>query len=419
MSSVDPTALSLESFSDSSRWEIVHNVPVFIPHKRQYREDGELKEYHVTDETLAEIEENALVTLEKFRVPPRIQIGHTRKDVKETDQAPIVGWAAEGFKRSIWQGKPSLQINEYLDKKGTVIINGEKMTCVEAAKRYPFRSVEYYPNSKQITAIALLSRDPELDMGILTFGRKAPERCFYYSLGDSSMAEHEGHPAQPAHPAGGEQKVEQGDETKELATFKAYMAKCYPHMERMHAEHAQRYAAAASGTNTAIPGAAPAAPAAPMAPPAPEAATHMQRNGEPVDYARQIANLQDSLLKTVNESNARIRELEQRNRATEYRAELLVLNERDGFIFNVDEELADAMDLNREQFDKQKKRIQKYERRPSPDAGFIPVARDVTPNGSSNGHVVVNNERDLQRCADYVREHGGSWDDAKKACGVK
>ena len=45
----------------------------------------------------------------------------------------------------------------------------------EEAKKYPFRSVEYWPGSRDIRAVALLLRDPELDLGALTLpDRRVP-----------------------------------------------------------------------------------------------------------------------------------------------------------------------------------------------------------------------------------------------------
>src|SRR5207302_1457650 len=54
------------------------------------------------------------------------------------------------------------------------------------AKNRPFRSAEYYPSTKTIRGIALLVRDPYLDMGIVTYvGETVP---YLYSI-ESHMNE--------------------------------------------------------------------------------------------------------------------------------------------------------------------------------------------------------------------------------------
>lgn len=201
MVTADPTIDSLELLKDASRWVVKKNVPIFIPHVRKGPNGQEL--YRITENDLRDI---AAVCNSRAAegVLGKLQIGHTLKDKPETEQPPLAG-LFQNYQPSRFgpEGKPCLSADFYYLK-----------SQFETSKKYPFRSAEYYPNTKEITAVALLQRDPELDMGMLLFDRKGP--CYFYSSKELPMDF-----ASQVIPD------EQFDE-KEASKFMLYMRKCFP-----------------------------------------------------------------------------------------------------------------------------------------------------------------------------------------------
>ncbi len=215
---LDPTMHAVNSLKDASKWKIVPNVPIFIPHIRR-DEEGKPK-YSVSEDDLREIA-NVCNARARAGVPGKIQIGHTVKDqydqsgnvikkIPEHEQPEMVG-VFKDFKVGRFgpENKPALLVNLYY-----------RRDKFDHAKTYPFRSVEYYNNVKEITSLALLRKDPDLDMGMLLFER-GDERgpCYHYSSKGLSMSESLSNEVIP----------DEGDEMDEYSkNFMACMSKHFP-----------------------------------------------------------------------------------------------------------------------------------------------------------------------------------------------
>lgn len=201
MVNADPTIDSLELLKDASRWVVKKNVPIFIPHVRKGTNGQEL--YRITENDLRDI---AAVCNSRAAegVLGKLQIGHTLKDKPETEQPPLAG-LFQNYQPSRFgpEGKPCLSADFYYLK-----------SQFETSKKYPFRSAEYYPNTKEITAVALLQRDPELDMGMLLFERKGP--CYFYSSKELPMD------------FASQVIPDEAFDEKEASKFMLYMKKCFP-----------------------------------------------------------------------------------------------------------------------------------------------------------------------------------------------
>ncbi len=161
----DPTLDILTMFDDATKWEIVPNVPMMVPHQR-LNPDGSVK-YQVGTQRLSAI----VATMEALEtedgVLPKIQVGHT---VKGGPEPEILGYI-RNRRVDNWgpKAKPGV-IGDYWYHK-------DKFA---KASGLPVRSAEFYPPENRISASALLSRDPELDMGMVLCERDA--QCEFYSL---------------------------------------------------------------------------------------------------------------------------------------------------------------------------------------------------------------------------------------------
>lgn len=204
MVATDPTLDSLELLKDPSKVHKVANVPIFIPHIRKDPETGE-ELYRITEERLKDI---AAVCNSRAAegVHGKLQIGHTKKGAPQQDQPPLVG-LYHNYRPAFFgpKKKPGLLADFYYFKKD-----------FEEAKKYPFRSAEFYPNTNEITAVALLMNDPELDMGMLLFERKGP--CYFYSSKELPMDNEFANQVVP------DEKFDEAEANR----FMMYMKKCYP-----------------------------------------------------------------------------------------------------------------------------------------------------------------------------------------------
>jgi hypothetical protein len=294
LAGADPTLASLDLFDDPSRWVVVKNVPVFRPHKRYGRnKDGDkVLLYEVTQDTFDRVAAEMIDLEQDSGVIPRMTLGHIEPAQPETSQPPIVGWGRDLKRGTFGPSKvPALLADLYY-----------RVEDWPEASKYPFRSVEYYPNRGTITGIALLKRDPELDLGALIFER-GQEPCYYYSAESAMPAEPDKKPpesvAKPAAPpaaAPGVPGADDAEYTKACAHMERYMKEKYPHLSRLHGEAAQRYEAAtafpAAGGTPPAPAAGPglpsstnAAPPRPAAPPVPQpTAARMDREEQAIQY---------------------------------------------------------------------------------------------------------------------------------------
>ncbi len=320
----DPTIDSLELLKDASRWVVKKNVPIFIPHVRRGAKGEEL--YRITENDLRDI---AAVCNSRASqgVLGKLQIGHTIKDKPETAQPPLAG-LFQNYRPGKFgpDSKPCLLVDFYYDKNG-----------FSEAKKYPFRSAEFYPNTKEITAVALLQRDPELDMGMLLFERKGP--CYFYSSKelpmDKAYAE--------------EVKPDEAFDEKEAAKFMMYMSKCFPKFAEQYgaqkpnpAEYQRNGNGHANGTVK----------------PAGEASPLLKENAE--------------LYERTGKLEAELAVLRAENKAVQYERKLLAIDPQ-GQTLDVQAELADLRTMTDAQVESHFKRLERaaqYARSPV-GQGFI------------------------------------------------
>jgi hypothetical protein len=174
----DATRDFLAALNDPRRWIVKPGVPVFKPHQRVDPNTGKLIVVDVPK--LYRIAANSQ-RLERLRgVPSRTTIGHTEPTLPETLQPPVAG-----FYRNYRVGRfgPSGEIgiiaDEWLDPR----YGGDR-------KNYPFRSAEYYDDAEEIRGVALLTRDPYLDLGVVAYSRSVPGAVHYSRSGERPLTYH-------------------------------------------------------------------------------------------------------------------------------------------------------------------------------------------------------------------------------------
>jgi hypothetical protein len=161
-----------------------------------------------------------------------------------------------------WKGRPTLL--------GTLYFRKDRLA---EARTYPYRSVEYYDDRHEVTGVALLRRDPEIDLGVLTYDRDSG--CCRYALGDPAMPTDLDDPTAPPDAL--------APSAEESTQFLRMMRHHFP---RLYAE------AFPSGSDGSLPEAAPppdegARGSTPPAPPADEAeATRMAREQTAIQFRR-------------------------------------------------------------------------------------------------------------------------------------
>lgn len=133
-------------------------IPLFKSHERTDPATGEL--IRVDEQKLHRIANN-MRKAEAYGRPVKITLGHTDPQKPETQQPPVAGYFRNArVQRHHRTGEPMIYGDEWLDPQ-----------YGQHRKNYPFRSAEYYNDVEDITAEALLTRDPFLDMGIVAYSR--------------------------------------------------------------------------------------------------------------------------------------------------------------------------------------------------------------------------------------------------------
>lgn len=271
---MDATQAIIDSLKDPKRWVIRRGVPVFCQHvKTKTLSDGTTKEITVDVPKLHEIVQQYQRLQRESGVVPRITFGHTNPDpaTPENQQPKPRGWALN-WRVGEWRGKPAIIVDEYLHPEDEA----------EAAT-YPYRSAEYYDGRREITGIALLRRDPELDLGIVA-NYKRQDESYYYVMENAMPDAPAPNPAttQPTAPP----NAAAGDNDFNTKAD-CYMKSRFPNLDRMHKDAGARYAAEAAAAAPATPGPLNATiPAPAPAPGKPEAPEHMRRQQDPDLYAR-------------------------------------------------------------------------------------------------------------------------------------
>lgn len=163
----DPTLDFVAALNDPSKWIKVENIPICIPHERTVKNAaGEEQTIVVTADDLPEIANQLEERAAQYGVYPVMTYGHRQQsdpNFPEKDQPDIAGFTAD---HHFGYFGPS-QVPAVL---GTAYYKREEW---EEAKKYPFRSMDYYPGTKKITGVALLKRDPYLPLGMVTYAMAA------------------------------------------------------------------------------------------------------------------------------------------------------------------------------------------------------------------------------------------------------
>lgn len=154
----DATLDFLQTLNDPRRWIKRPGVPIFKCHRRIDPTTG--KEIVVDEVKLYEIARN-LQRMQKQGVPIRMTLGHTEPTKAEPHQPPLAGFYVNARVAPFGpQQEPAIVADELLDP-----------THAQIRKNFPYRSSEYYDDDKSITGVALLARDPYLDLGVVSYSK--------------------------------------------------------------------------------------------------------------------------------------------------------------------------------------------------------------------------------------------------------
>lgn len=159
----DPTLDTLGRMFSEENCVVLRNVPIFTPHERTSQgPNGETTQINITEEDLPDIANQINERMEKYGVPAIMTIGHRQQAnpaYPEKLQPDIVGGAKNAKVGTFGpQQTPGVLADLYYAKEDW-----------EEAKKFPWRSVDFYPGSKKVTGVALLKRDPFLPMGIVMY----------------------------------------------------------------------------------------------------------------------------------------------------------------------------------------------------------------------------------------------------------
>lgn len=273
----DPTLEFMARLGDESLWHIRRGVPVFKCHDRKrVGKDGQpFVAYSVTERDLDTIAEKMRRNQAKG-VPARMTVGHINPDgsFPESDQPEVVGYWLNARRGTFGpNAEPCVLCDGYV-----------KSDAVDLVKGRPYRSSEFYPASKEIRGIALLTRDPELDLGSVELYAIGKGWHFASSPGVFYMAEEKEDAKEEAKEEKlGEEQAEAGEPEghAEWAGHMEHYAKKNPWVG--YAMHCYAENAAGPGTMGSTGGSIPTANVGEKED---EVMSRMQRDDQAVNYAR-------------------------------------------------------------------------------------------------------------------------------------
>jgi hypothetical protein len=173
MAAADPTLETLERLEDPNLYTRLANVPIFAPHQRKLR-DGTI--LTVDERRLRLIADVARQRQDGPGSLVRLTLGHVllARETPEPRQPRPVGFARITSVGPFGPGHQPALLSDWF------------IRCQDYAEAatYPFRSAEFLADSNTITGVALLRRDPELDLGLLTYDSQ--RRCLTYSMCNQS-----------------------------------------------------------------------------------------------------------------------------------------------------------------------------------------------------------------------------------------
>lgn len=162
----DATREFAEKLADPQRWVRKPSIPIFKAHERTDPATGQLIKVDLPK--LYRIAANMQRLEREGGVPIRCTLGHTEPEKPEPEQPPIAGYYKNARVQPFGpKGEPAVVVDEWLDPQYAPV-----------RKNYPYRSAEYYDDAEQITGVALLTRDPYLDLGVVAYERGDSLVCY-------------------------------------------------------------------------------------------------------------------------------------------------------------------------------------------------------------------------------------------------
>ena len=162
----DATREFAAKLENPARWVIKQGVPIFKSHERTDPATGQLIKVDLPK--LYRIAANMQRLERQGGVPIRMTLGHTEPGKPEIQQPPVAGYYKNARVQPFGpNGEPAIVVDEWLDPQ-----------YQGARKNYPYRSSEYYDDAEQITGVALLTRDPYLDLGVVAYERGDTLVCY-------------------------------------------------------------------------------------------------------------------------------------------------------------------------------------------------------------------------------------------------
>ena len=169
----DPTLELLARLNDATKWVVRAGVPIFKAHVRRNPEGVEL--YTVDDAKLERIAVRTAALEARHGVVGRITAGHLKYKEGENSQPKLYGFYRNSRMGTFGPSQEKAQlVDQYLFPE----------TAAEAGA-FPYRSAEYIPDDESIRGLALLLRDPYLDLGTVNYG--GAEAVFYSTDPETSM----------------------------------------------------------------------------------------------------------------------------------------------------------------------------------------------------------------------------------------
>lgn len=377
MACSDPTLDFLRRLDDPSQWVIVRGVPIFKEHERTDR-DGKLL-YKVGQAELEKAVRQYQRLAAEYGVVPRITIGHvnTDRNAPETAQPEVVGYAR------------NLRIGQFGPAQTLAVLADcyYRKDAWERARRFPYRSAEYYPHSGEITGIALLVRDPQLDLGMVAYEREHPR--YSYAMENSVMD-----------PTTNTADVLSPEETQLAEKIMRYMCSKIPGLQQLAAAPA--------------PAAQPPAPEQlAAAPPAPALPSNDgdKKDGHPDQNRRTVDPVRYQRLE------ADFRQLQQQYVRAECQRQLERLQE-EGFQFDLAQEVAVMVPMTPELRTQRLGYIRQYYRQAPVAKDFIPVpvfAGQAPTSQGSRWLAQQPDEATTDKIVQYQREHDCDWEEASAA----
>lgn len=398
----DPSVDFIHEFADPKQWSIKRRVPIFIEHEEEDPDTGE-KEYFGADE-LQEIADNCN-RLAASGNPPGLTLGHTLEKAPESEQPPTVGF---GKNYVVARGPQDGKVRIYHDE-------WYKPDQFAEAETYPYRSVERWKAGKYFKPVALLRREPALNLGVASYQRDG-DRVIRYSA--SAKEPYMPGPAMappddvvtPSKPEMGAPDLDIEPSPKDHQVF-AKLCMAHPTISKMMKRYESEEEPPDDNLNPMTDVSEPMRGAAGAAMPS---ATNMAVP-EPMKKPYQANDLAVRYAKLERESKARDERLQaleadaaaarREAKVARYSADLSTL-QAEGHLFDHAAELADCVDMNDAQFTKHKVRIVTH-------YGKAAFGRGVQTAPTSPMAISAKSDAEKgEKVNDLIRRYGGSYEDA-------